>query len=459
MFSETERYIIIAISIAIVIWGVIAPKIKETQKKKKRTVAQKVMPITNQQIISTSIKFPGTIRSEEHSDTHITGEDYELSEVSSIVCQDALGQQLSFDRLNDFSASMAYREVTYTASDLASKAIQMAMPAGQQLYTVASLARMAPHGLFTATVDPAQLSHFLKDGTYTTMIHGPGGVTTHAGFKQIPGLSGFNPVAIVTIAFQAMAMISGNHYMVLINKRLSSIEDSIQEIMTYNTDHDLGILSYAQRRLIEITSHSTVTDSDMDDIRDIKRDVGKLYDQYRIMYSQQKENVRKYKAAKESADKRMSGYYAKVRSFLTTSKVCATAYQIYLQAALTEICVSMKRDVQRAELENMINDAANICNMRFEDVDARYDWIQNKAQKILDEKNFMENLMGIDEEKKRQLLAPVRQSTIELREFMNEVANTEVSEKTIRSMQEKKRMLLIPGENGAQPRIFIPISA
>ena len=80
-------------------------------------------------------------------------------------------------------------------------------------------------------------------------------------------------------------------------------------------------------------------------------------------------------------------------------------------------------------------------------------------QKILDEKNLMENIIGINDEKKRQLLAPARQSSTDLRNYMNEVADTEESERLVQSMQERKRMLLIPGENGTQPRIFIPVSA
>ena len=461
MFSKTDTYTIIAIFAFLVILGVILPRVQQSQRKKNQVNLKREMPTPEQQVIRASIEFPGNIQSmdTDTSDYQVNGETCELSEVSSIICMDELGQQISFERLTDLSSTASYREVTYTASDMASKTIQMAMPAGQQLYSAASLAQMAPNGLFTATIDSAQLSHFLKDGTYTTMIHGPNGVSTHAGFKKIPGLNGFNPAAIATIAFQAMAMISGNHYMHLINQRLNSIEGSVQEIMTYHTDHDLGILTHAQRKLIDITAHSTVTQRDMDDIHDIIKDVGILYDHYKIMYSQQKKAIWEYRAEKGPADKRMNSYYSEVNRFIATAKVCAAAYQIYLQTVLTEICLFLKRDGQKAELENMINDAASICNIRFEASGAQYDWIQTKAQKILDEKIFMENIMGISDDKKRQLMTPAKQSSTSLQKYMNEVADTGSSEVLIQNMLERKQMLLIPGEHGSQPRIFIPVSS
>lgn len=453
-----EKYIIIAIIIVMAILGFILPRLEKTKKTKPKKQNDDLYVEVHP--IRTSIEFAGTIQNVENDNAIQSAEDLPaVQDIDSIVFQDGLGQQLSFNQVQSISKNATFREVTYTASDKASKVIQMAMPAGQQLYTATTLAQMAPNGLFTATVSPSQLSHFLKDGTYTTMIHGKSGVVTHAGFQKVPGLSGFNPVAIVTIAFQAMAMISGNHYMHLINQKLGTIEKSVQEIMAYNTDKDIGTLSYAQRRLTEITAHQTITDGDMEDIRAIKRDVGKLYDQYKIMYSQQLESTKNYRAARESVDKRMNGYYAEVNKFSTTAKICAWAYQICLQAALTEICVSMKRDVQNAEIQNMISDAISICRSTFEDPDVLYKWIERNAYKILDEKTIKESIIHIKEEKRLNLLAPARNISIDLKKAIRQVVETETSEKVIKSMQGDRQMLLIPGENGSQPRIFIPAVA
>lgn len=452
-----ERYIIITIVAVIVLLGLILPRLGKREKTKSKKHEDDLY--VEVQPIRASIEFAGTIQNVENNTPQAAEDLSSVQEIDSIVIQDELGQQLSFNKVQSISANASFREVTYTASDKAFKVIQMAMPAGQQLYTATALAQMAPNGLFTATVNPSHLSHFLKDGTYTTMIHGKAGVATHAGFQKVPGLSGFNSVAIATIAFQAMAIISGNHYMHLINQKLGTIEKNIQEIMAYNTDKDIGTLSYAQRRLMEITAHQTVTDGDMEDIRAIKRDVGKLYDQYRIMYSQQLESLKEYHAAKEPAEKRMNKYQTEVNKFSTTAKICAWAYQICLQAAIAEICVSMKRDVQKAEIQNMISDAVSICRSRFEEPDVSYNWIERKAYRILEEKTIKENIINIKEEKKLKLLAPARDTSIDLKKTIRQVVETESSERIINSLQGDRQMLLIPGEDGSQPRIFIPMTA
>lgn len=454
-------YIIIAAFVIFWIIGkIILPIFEQTKTEKQQKNNDGLL--VEFQPIRTSIEFAGTIQNVDNSNTvQSGGEISEVQDVNSIVFQDGLGQQLSFNKVQGvISPEVTFREVTYSMPDNVAKIIQMAMPAGQQLYTANALAQMAPNGLFTATVNPIQLSHFLKDGTYTTMIHGNGGVVTHAGFQKVPGLGGFNPVVIMTVAFQAMAMISGNHYMHSINQKLETIEKGIQEIMAYNTDKDIGILNYAHQTLTRITTHRIIPDSDMEEIREIKRNAGTLYEQYKLMYAQQLESTKNYQAAKESVDKRLNAYYTEVHKFETTAKICAYAYQIWLQAAWMEICASMMRDVQKAEIQNMISDAVNICRSHFEKSNVSYKWIETNAMKILEEKTFKEKLFPnqINEDKKHELLCSAEQINNDLNSIIRQAVKTENTERVILNIQDDRQMLLIPGESGSQPRIFIPMA-
>lgn len=427
----------------------IARKIKQHRRIKQ------IKSAPEQQLVRSSVEFSGAIRAID-ADNGITTKDMsKISNVESITCQDELGQQLTFSRCKGKLDKQLYREVTYSASDSVSHAIQLAIPAAQQVYTAIALSRMAPYGLFTATVNPVELSHFASDGTFTTIVRGSKNIVNHAGFQKIPGFGGFNPVAIAAIAFQAMAIVSGNYYLHQINQKLDAIKSSIQDIMRYHTSQDIGTLNYSHNRLLDITDHTENTDDDMEDIRVIKRDIGKLYNQYLVMYKQQKQELVDYRFAQVDVDQRMGRFSEEVQKFCVTAKICAASYQIYLQAALTEICVSMKSSIQKVKLDNMIKDANSICNNSFEDPSADFDWVQSYAKGILESMTWKEKLFGIGTEKRQNLLAPYETWTSDLHECVL-MSKTDAPEKALSELQENKRILLMPGESNSSPRIFVP---
>ena len=53
----------------------------------------------------------------------------------------------------------------------------------------------------------------LKNGTFTTMVHGGEKKLEHFGFTQVTASSAINPAMVLSAGMQVMSMVSGTYYL------------------------------------------------------------------------------------------------------------------------------------------------------------------------------------------------------------------------------------------------------
>lgn len=391
----------------------------------------------------------------------------DLSTVTAITIKDEQGQELQLVRQNDEDDITQYRELEIASvTHLSSSAVKVAVPVAQQMYSAAALAKAAPNGLFTATVSPGMLSHFAKDGSYTTMIHGANGVVRHSGFKAISGLSAVNPVMAVGIAMQAMAAVSGQYYLKLITSRLDSIEGQLNQIASLLTAQNLGVIRHSHKRLISICNHGALDDKDIQEIRSISNDVGQVYETYRELYEKQKRELSEYNPVGKGAQRLYDAYKKKVTEFYQTTQICALAYQVYLQAKLAEITVTYRLNPESAVLNDLRNDAVAIYNDPFDrklvtNPQTAFNWVLSKAEECLTRTNFGEELTGIldskskKEENRRKQLAPLRESTRAVSVYADRMMDHRSSKQVLEGLDAPRKMLILPAKAEQRERIFI----
>lgn len=153
-----------------------------------------------------------------------------LSEINEIIINNVQGQQLSLSR-SDMKTlgNKKFIEVTSGGLSIASHTMQGAMPILAQAQTISEINRLAPNGLFAATVPISELMKY-SNGTLGSPVMGNGHVVKYAGFNLLDNSGAtvtLSPAAVVGAGMQAMAAISGQHYMHQISKQLTSITKPI----------------------------------------------------------------------------------------------------------------------------------------------------------------------------------------------------------------------------------------
>ncbi len=453
--------------IAVLAFAIYTKVSERRQLRKNHKEFKEIFPKTA--IANTSTEFtvpvPTAVR-DEMGDNDNSGI-VDLSDATAITIKDTLGHELCLTRQNGEDDSVQYRELVISdATHLTSSAVKVAVPVAQQMYSAAALVKAAPNGLFTATVNPGMLSRFAKDGSFTTMIHGPKGVVSHNGFRAVTGLSAINPVMAVGVAMQAMAAVSGQYYLKLITARLDSIEAQIDQIASLLTAQNVGVIRHSHIRLILICNHETVDEKDIQEIRSISNDVGQIYETYRELYDKQKQTLSGYNPEGKGAQRLFDSYKKKVAEFYQTTQICALAYQVFMQAKLAEITVTFRLNPADPILNDLRNDALAIYNDPFDrslvtNPQTAFSWVVGKADECLRRTNIGEELTGIldsktkKEENRRKQLAPLRESTRILSEYADSMMDHESSRLVLEGMEAQKKVLILPAKGEQRERIFI----
>ena len=441
----------------------------KVSEKRKANIAQKdfepIPPRTDMRETQTVFTMP---IASSVSDAMVDDDALDdLSTVTAITIKDEQGQELRLERQNGEDDLTQYRELEIaSATHLSSSAVKVAVPVAQQMYSAAVLAKAAPNGLFTATVSSEMLSRFTRDGSFTTMIHGPNGVMSHSGFRAIPGLSAINPVMAVGIAMQAMAAVSGQYYLKLITSRLDSIEGQLNEIASLLTAQNLGVIRHSHKRLVSICNHGVLDDKDIQEIRSISNDVGKVYETYRELYEKQKRELSEYNPVGKGAQRLYDSYKKKVSEFYQTTQICTLAYQVYLQAKLAEITVTYRLNPKSAVLNDLRNDAVAIYNDPFDrslvtNPKTAFNWVMSKAEECLTRTNFGEELTGIldskskKEENRRKQLEPLRESTRAVSIYADRMMDHRSSKQVLEGLDAPRKVLILPAKAEQRERIFI----
>ncbi len=186
-----------------------------------------------------------------------------LAIVEKIEIASRSGQSLMLSSVDSSTAlsTKRFQEITARGSAIGANLVQGAMPALAQAQTLAQIAQAAPNGLFTATAPLTELMKY-SDGTVASMVMEGGKIANHSGFQQV-ALSVANPAAVVGAGMQAMAMISGQHYMDKISKQLDGIEHSIEWLIGFYHDENVGKLRSVEKQMKRIIDKKHVDDTDI----------------------------------------------------------------------------------------------------------------------------------------------------------------------------------------------------
>lgn len=467
-FHSTPFFWLGILSIFAAILYTLGSSVKEwIRKNKKRKKAHNIiLPSTNEITTIMDVAIPETmVVNANDSATELT----DLSEAESFTITNFLGEELKFIKLDSDTDNSEYREIKLAAgTNAAANAVRVAAPLVQHAVSVADLSKMAPNGLFTSTVSPQLLSHFVKDGTYTTMVHGPNGVISHGGFKEIPGLSGINPVMALNIGMQTMAAISGQYYLKKINLQLGAIGKQLVELKSYFHGENRGRIVSTRNRLEVLSGHEVVGNNDIIEIRDLANDVNAIYETYRMSYIEKKDAVLHYQPSEKGVQKALGQYQEVVNDFKTTAYICSAAYQVSLQAKLMEIIVEMRINPLSEQLRDLERDALALYNNPFDpelvtEPPAVFNPIIENAKKCLKQTTILEgfNSLFLSRKKKKEqehtYLQPFREDVEQLTSFADSIMDMGTAKAVVEGIDIKKqqKVLVLPGNNDQPGRLFI----
>jgi hypothetical protein len=204
----------------------------------------------------------------------------DLSAVQEIEISDHLGSTLALKRLSSHSIEKGkkYSEIVPASSSVIAGAAQV-LPS-------ISLNQLAKSGnLFTATGPVKDLIKY-ADGTVSSIVSNGKRVTSHAGFKAAD-LSKLNAAAAIGASMQVMALVSGQHFMVQITKRLDVIEAGMNNLVDFHHDEKLGVLRSIENQLKAIAIKKHVDHTDIQVLRNSLAQADSISMEYLIRLDRQ----------------------------------------------------------------------------------------------------------------------------------------------------------------------------
>lgn len=248
-------------------------------------------------------------------------------EINEIVVSNPIGDELSLEKVTDdkLEAKKKYKEVF--VSDLSlmmGNVSQTALQVANQGMTLAQIAKQAPNGLFTATVNPATLSKFVNRTTTTMVRDASGHLVEHAGFAEVGLRASMNPAIYLSAGMQVMSAVSGTYYLKEINDQITDMDAKLEELLNIHHDTNIGRLIAARKGLSEIANREFVDTTDLSTIRNYKKTADEIHEEYIYRLKRQ-----------ENEDKKLS-------DINITILIAFEANKLSLFAELIEIGTGMK---------------------------------------------------------------------------------------------------------------------
>ena len=313
------------------------------------------------------------------------------NEIKEIVISNPIGGKLYLEKVTDdrFDAKKKYKEVFVSdLSLMAGNVSQTALQVANQGFTLAQIANQAPNGLFTATVNPANLSKF-ANGTTSTMVRDASGhLVGHAGFADV-GLSAVvNPAIILSAGMQVMSAISGTYYLHKINAQISDMDAKLEELLNIHHDSNIGRLIAARKGLSEIVNREFVDTIDLSAIRNYKKTADEIHEEYMYRLKRQVGELNSVKDIK--AEKK------KIKDINFTMTIAFEANKLSLYAELIEIGTRMKIGGQIAIINGLTRQLKqNYTNSFYHNIDLEIEKIysmrqQRSSDELFDKKKKFE---------------------------------------------------------------------
>lgn len=382
----------------------------------------------------------------------------DLSKITEIVLRNSLGQELSFARPNELT-ELKYQEVIVgETAKIGGHLIQGAMPVLERASTLAEIAKKAPNGLFTATVDPSTLSQF-ANGTTTTMVRDTSNnLVGHAGFQSVEKIGDVNPLVAVNVGMQAMAAISGQYYLHQIFAQLDGINSNLEKLIEFHHDEKVGILLNAKNRLSEIIQRKNVDGSDINEIRDLRNKIGEVFQEYKTRLDRECKNNVQFKSEAWLVEERVDRYGKEIDKMSFTLQVCFEADRLRMQAELAEIAVRMRLNYVDPILEELFyqlkDNYENSFSISIKDnINKIFEPINSNAKEIVGNgKDFI----FIDKNPEK-LLKFISHKSNRLEEQLNPKTGNKIINQALFERNQQQEVLIMPDEKLQGQRIFIPV--
>lgn len=297
---------------------------------------------------------------------------------NAIKIENPIGGELTLVEVHQSEHSdKKYKEVFASEISLISGNItQGALQVANQANTLSQIAKQAPNGLFSASVNPSELSKF-KNGTLTTMVRKGSKLEKHAGFTEVTISNSINPAMILTAGIQVMSMISGTYYLNQINSQITQIDNQLEELMKIHHDANIGKLIAARKGLSEIATRDVVDTVDINTIRIYKKTVDEIHEEYSYSLRRKENDLLSSKEVKENKLDDINFYMS----------IAFEASKLSLFAELIEIGLRMKIGGQDSILEGLTKQLeSNYTNSFYYNIEFEVDSFYT----ILREKNKLQ---------------------------------------------------------------------
>ena len=277
-----------------------------------------------------------------------------LSDVSEIVLENSLGEELTFTKPTELTDAK-YMEVPITG---AGNVIQHSGQAAGNIYTLKELGNITGKELYTHPRAMGAL-HDYGGGSYSSTFWGSDGkIIAHEGFREFDAakaLAGVNPVMITMVAMQGMAIVSGQYFLKQINSSMQAIGRDIQELKEIHESEKRGTLAHCRKRLTEISQMQYCSEVDLNEIRSIANDAGKILEEYKERYYSAKKDAEKYWWSSGSVNKGIKEYNTKLYKMRYLLQVCMVADRIIDEARLTEFVVRQRININDPAIHDVYN--------------------------------------------------------------------------------------------------------
>lgn len=383
----------------------------------------------------------------------------ELTEITEIILQNGIGEEIAFKRPHELSEKRYYEVSLTKGSKLGVDLFNAATPVIEQAHTIAELKKRAPNGLFTATEDPSKLSR-MANKTYTTMVRdSDNNLVRHAGYEKIDELGKQGLMSSVSVGMQAMAAVSGQYYLHEIYSQLEDLGSKLDKLIEFHHDEKTAILKNTKIRLEEIVKRNNVEMNDIDEIRILRNGVREVFQEYHTRLNREVEEVSKYKSSSFFVKKRVKEYLDLINDINFSIQVCYESDKLSTQGELAEIAVRMKLNCQDPMLvdlysqlnQNILNGFSVNINEHIADL---FSPINLNAENIVKKGK---DLLVIDKNRE-ELLESIYNIPLELEENLADSNLKNVISHAINSRKSKQEILIMPDNQLESQKVFIPIN-
>lgn len=300
-----------------------------------------------------------------------------IKQEKKIIIENPIGGKLTLSEVKvNNKPNKKYKEVFSSEGALITGNItQGALQVANQSATLAQIAKQAPNGLFTATVDPTKLSKF-KNGTLTTMVRKEGKLSNHAGFSQVALEQSINPAMVLSAGMQAMSIVSGTYYLNQLNSQITQIDNKLEELLKVHHDANIGKLIAARKGLSDIAVRDVVDIVDLNAIRAYKKTAVEIQEEYSYSLQRKEKELVNSKKVQESELDDINFYMS----------VAFEASKLSLFAELIELGTRMKLGGQTEIIDGLTKQLENNYSTSFYfnigvKADEFYELLQEKYKK------------------------------------------------------------------------------